>query len=61
MSCGSLEYLARKYDSIAESDESMTGDSPAVTAAQMQAIQLRNRIQAIIGVMANKGCDIPDL
>jgi hypothetical protein len=58
LNCPALAYLAQKYDSIADSASSLNTDNAVL---QMQAMQARQRVIAILGVMGSKSCDIPDM
>jgi len=57
LSCEQLQFLADKYESIAESAErAASGDTPAAQASYATAIQARNYVAKIYGIRANKGC-----
>lgn len=58
LDCSELQYLARKYSSIADSALSASGDSPAVIANQMQGMQAANLASKLYGIMGDKGCSI---
>lgn len=58
LDCGQLQYLARKYSSIADSALAASGDSPAVVVHQMQGMQAANLASRLYGIMGEKGCSI---
>jgi len=58
LSCDNLQFLARKYSSIADSVSKASGDSPAAQMSAMQGAQAANFASRIYGIMAQKGCSV---
>lgn len=55
--CEQLEFLAKKYESIADSAErNASGDSPAAQSSYALALRARNYVIQIYGARARKAC-----
>jgi hypothetical protein len=57
LNCSQLEYLERKYKSIAESAaRGAAGSSPAAAGSTLTAIQAHNALARVYSAKANNGC-----